>query len=428
MSKKRKKRKIDYRTYVIAKHRKCDMLDSLSLLGGDIYADTVRLVRKTQAEEDRWLKASEVKSELKNRGYPCQSHSVQAIVDDYFFALGSYFKRVKKDKTSRPPYKTRKYHSFRWRASGIKYEDGKLRLSMGVGREYLWVEIDEEYHDKVPSEIGLVYNINDYTYEFHATYEVSDVKTVRKVPESKQEKKISAVDLGEIHPITSYDGEVATLYNGRMHRHIVQYRNKFLAEINRALSFTKRYSRKWKRLKSAKRSVLLKISNQLKDMRHKITSRYVSTCVVSGVQTIVIGDVAHIRRSAKYSKKSNQKIHQWPFSIVEHMTTYKAEAIGIEVTKENEAYTSQECPRCRHRKKPWGRTYKCSKCGWEGHRDAVGASNIFRKHKASGSGDPVIIVGNLAIPEGVRFHPHLRRLDSWSPHAGLISSKRSTRT
>ena len=94
----------------------------------------------------------------------------------------------------------------------------------------------------------------------------------------------------------------------------------------------------------------------------------------------------------------------------------------------NEAYTSQECPSCRHRKKPWGRTYKCSKCGWEGHRDAVGASNIFRKHKASGSGDPVIIVGNLAIPEGVRFHPHLRRLDSWSPHAGLISSKRSTRT
>ena len=69
MSKKRKKRKIDYRTYVIAKHHKCDMLDSLSLLGGDIYADTVRLVCKTKDEEDRWLKASEVKSELKNRVY-----------------------------------------------------------------------------------------------------------------------------------------------------------------------------------------------------------------------------------------------------------------------------------------------------------------------------------------------------------------------
>lgn len=429
--KKRRKRDIKYRTYIVAKQHKCDLYDSLSLLGGDIYADTVRLVRQTKDEQDYWLKAAAVKSELKNRGYRCHSHSVQAIVDDYFFALGSYFKRVKKDPTSRPPYKTRKYHSFRWRASGISYKDGKLRLSLGDGREPLWIEIAEKFHGKVPSEIGLVYNINDYTYEFHASYEVNDVKSVKQVSENKNAKKISAVDLGEIHPITSFDGEKPIIYNGRKHRHIVQYRHKFLAEINRALSRTKRYSRRWKKLKAVKRRVLLKISNHLKDLRHKITSRYVSACVAEGVQTIVIGDVTHIRRSAKYSKKSNQKIHQWPFSIVADMVTYKAEAVGIKVVKEDEAYTSQACPSCRNRKKVNGRTYKCSKCGWEGHRDVVGASNIFRKacrnSKASGSGDPVIIVGKLAFPEGVRFHPHLRRLDSWSPLAGLISSKLSTR-
>ena len=131
------------------------------MLGGDIYADTIRLVRKTKEDKDYWLKAGEVKSQLKKMGYPCQAHSVQAIIDDYFGALGSYFTRVKSDPTSRPPYKTRKYHTFTWRASGISSKNGKLRLSMGKDREPIWIEIDEKFHGKVPTQISLKYNINE---------------------------------------------------------------------------------------------------------------------------------------------------------------------------------------------------------------------------------------------------------------------------
>ena len=47
--------------------------------------------------------------------------------------------------------------------------------------------------------------------------------------------------------------------------------------------------------------------------------------------------------------------------------------------KEN--YTSQICPKCSKKHKPTGRTYRCT-CGYETHRDIIGAWNILnKKHK-----------------------------------------------
>ena len=62
------------------------------------------------------------------------------------------------------------------------------------------------------------------------------------------------------------------------------------------------------------------------------------------------------------------------------------------------------CPKCGNRKKPTNRNYHCNHCGFEYHRDGVGAINIW--NKVSGFIlNPV--VGVMASPIGVRFHPHL---------------------
>ena len=131
----------DYRTYIIAKKQPNEQLDALNRLSGRIYSKTVSLVRKTHRRKGFWLSKIAVKKYLKFKEYPCQAHSVQAIVDDYFGALGSYFSRVKKDSTSNPPYKTRKFHTFTWRATGISYRDGPLRLSMGKRRGPIWLSV-----------------------------------------------------------------------------------------------------------------------------------------------------------------------------------------------------------------------------------------------------------------------------------------------
>ena len=414
------KSKKDFRTYIIATAKPTSTLDAINRLGGRIYSKTVSLAFKVhEAKGNLWLSDAGLKKYLKFKRYPCQAHSVQAIIDDYCGARRSFFSNKKSNSKAKPPNKTRKFHTFTWRATGISYQRGKLRLSMGKDREPIWLSIDKKFYQNVPAEVSLVFNRTSKRYEFHATYVTQPKRTKTKVGTAV------AVDMGEIHPIVAFDGVRSEIYNGREHRSKQRYQNKSTASLNRKLSRCKRGSRRWKKLKRAKNKSLASLQSQLRDMRHKITSRFVSTGFRERkLETIVIGDIKHIRQSINYGPKANQKLHQWAFSQIREMITYKAKAVGIQVDTQDEAYTSQTCPSCGHRKKPSRRTYHCSKCKWQGHRDIVGASNIFTKYQGY-LFNPV--VGAVVSPTGVRFNPHLRRLDKWSPFAGLISSKPSKR-
>ena len=412
------KSKKEYRTYILATVKSTEQLEEINRLGGRIYSKTVSLAFKTHEQKSFWISDGGLKAYLKFKRYPCQAHSVQAIIDDYCGARRSFFEHRKTNPNAKPPHKTWKFHTFTWRATGISYKQGKLRLSMGLDRDPLWISIDKKLDKKVPAEVSLVYNKTTKQYEFHATYE-----TTPKVLKAKVGSAV-AVDMGEIHPIVTFDGINADIYNGREIRSIVRYQNKFKSSINKALSRCVRYSRRWKKLKRVKNKTLQKLTAQLRDMRHKITSRFVSTCRERKIETIVIGDLKHIRQSIDYGKKANQKLHQWAFSKIQNMIAYKAKAVGIKVDTQDEAHTSQTCPSCGHRKKPSKRTYHCSKCKWQGHRDVVGASNILTKYQGSLC-NPV--VGAVVSPVGIRYNPNLCRLDMWSPFSGLKSSKPSKR-
>ena len=412
------KSKKEYRTYILATAKPTGHLDGINRLGGRIYSKTVSLAFKTHDQKGFWLSDGGLKKYLKFKGYSCHAHSVQAIIDDYCGARRSFFANRKSNPNAKPPNKTRKFHTFTWRATGISYKRGKLRLSMGLDQEPLWITIDKKFHKVVPAEVSLVYNRTTKHYEFHATYDTVPKKTKAKVGSAV------AVDMGEIHPIVAFDGIHCEIYNGRQVRSVMRYRNKFLHSINRSLSRCVRHSKHYKRLKRAKNRTLKKIDAQLRDMRHKITSRFVSSCRERKIETIVIGDIKHIRQSIQYGPTANQKLHQWAFSKIRDMITYKARSVGIKVDTQDEAYTSQTCPSCGKRKKPSRRTYHCSKCKWQGHRDVVGASNILTKYQGW-LFNPV--VGVVVSPTGVRFDPHLRRLDKWSPFSGLKSSKPPTR-
>ena len=408
------KSKKAYRTYVLATAKPSEQLDALTFLGGRIYSKTVSLAFAIHKRKGFWLSDGGLKKYLKFKAYPCHAHSVQAIIDDYCGARRSFFSNKKTNPKAKPPKKTRKFHTFTWRATGISYKRGKLRLSMGKDREPVLIKIDKKFHRLVPSEVSLVYNRTTRQYEYHATYDTKPKKAKATVGTAV------AVDMGEIHPIASFDGTHAEIYNGREIRSKSQYREKFKARINQKLSRCKKGSKRYKKLKHTQNRTLARLNSQIRDMRHKITSCFVSACYKRKSETIVIGDIKHIRQAISYGKKANQKLHQWAFSKIENMITYKAKALGINVEKEDEAYTSQTCPSCGHRKKPSRRTYRCSKCQWHGHRDIVGASNILTKYQAL-LFNPV--VGAVVSPVGIRYQPNLRRLDSWSPFRGLISSK-----
>jgi putative transposase len=83
--------------------------------------------------------------------------------------------------------------------------------------------------------------------------------------------------------------------------------------------------------------------------------------------------------------------------------SYKAEAEGIAVKLEGEAYTSQTCPHCQQRHKPKGRHFRCPACGFQAHRDVVGQVNILSVFQHGEPGKiPAPTVVKYRIPQNLR--------------------------
>ena len=190
---------------------------------------------------------------------------------------------------------------------------------------------------------------------------------------------VVGVDIGEIHPIVSHDGEDTRIFNGRYIRSLYRHRNKVLSEFSHAISRCQRHSKRWWKLTCRKWKRIKKIDAQIKDALHKHTTKFLKYCQLRGIGTIVIGDLTGIRERINYGKRANQKLHQWAFGKITSLITYKAKVLGIKVVQIDEAYTLQTCPRCGNRKKPTNRNYTCA-CGLKYHRDGVGAINIRQKY------------------------------------------------
>ena len=372
------------------KYDKTPDLDMLAHESGRVYSKVVSLLWKVKRQKGFWLSQGAVQKYMRLRGYNLHSQTVQAIIQSYFDSLKSYFRAVKSNPDAKPPKHTPHFYKVRWIQNGIAFKDGVVRLSNGKGNAPITLKSDVK-----PAYVEMYFQ--------HGSYYFSLVYKIHIPPKCETGKTV-AIDMGEIHPIVSHDGEHTIIYNGRALRAIKQYINKFKAYIQSKMDRCIKRSNRWYRLKRVKIKILAKLNAQLKDAEHKITSRFISDCIRAKADTIVIGDLKGIRDRAKFSKKSNQKVHQWAFARLQSMICYKAELAGLKVKFVSEAYTSQTCPRCGNRKKHTNRNYHCSHCGFEYHRDGVGAINLY--NKVSGfSFRPV--VGAMASPIGVRFDWHL---------------------
>ena len=319
------------------------------------------------------------------------SQSIQAVRARYFQNWQGFSAlRRNGNKTSRPPYKQKRFQTTTWKKSAIRVKDGVLILSMGKGNEPIKIPIGK-LTDKVKDAavINLVYNKGQY--ELHFVYKIDDC-------DMSEAEGVVGVDIGEIHPIVSHDGTNTMIFNGRYIRSLYRLRNKVIAsfgmKIDRCIKHSKRWwhlvKRKWKRIR--------KIDNQIRDCLHKHTTKFVQACQKNDIGTVVIGDLTGIREDIDYGKRANQKLHQWAFGKVTQLISYKAKALGIKVVLINEAYTSQTCPACGQKHKPTNRNYIC-KCGFTYHRDGVGAINIRQKYLGC-LGSPV--VATMASPVGLR--------------------------
>jgi putative transposase len=198
----------------------------------------------------------------------------------------------------------------------------------------------------------------------------------------------AAIDLGEIHSITSIDSSSnAIIITGRLMRSIKRLRNKEQAKIRSRMTKCEKGSRQYKRYSKALRNIKAKTDRQIHDCIHKISKLYLDFCIHNNISIVYFGDLDGASRSTKQKRRGNkmvrQKLSQWNFGQMMKLLENKLIRYNIRVIKISEAYSSQKCPQCDKLNKPKGREYKCRRCNYQQHRDINGAINILNDNAST---------------------------------------------
>lgn len=198
-----------------------------------------------------------------------------------------------------------------------------------------------------------------------------------------ESNNISAIDLGEIHSITSCDNNGDSLIiTGRQIRSYQRFRNKELGKLQQKLSKCKKGSRKYKKYRNAIIKTRSKSNRKINNDIQKTSKLYTNYIIMNNINKVVIGDLTKFNMNLKDKKNrkgAKQKLVQWQHGKLVKKLKEKLEPYGVIFEEISEAYTSQTCPCCGNKHKPTGRNYVC-KCGFTMHRDLVGAVNILSKY------------------------------------------------
>lgn len=145
------------------------------------------------------------------------------------------------------------------------------------------------------------------------------------------------IDLGlnNLMAVTSNEGSISSLVNGRPLKAINHYYNKKKAHYTSILNkHGKKFSKRLKRLE-AKRMM------KIKDYLHKASRRVVEMMIDNDIGTCVFGHNKGWKQEINLGKVTNQNFVQIPFNNLIQMVQYKIEDIGGEFIVKNEAYSSK---------------------------------------------------------------------------------------
>lgn len=202
-----------------------------------------------------------------------------------------------------------------------------------------------------------------------------------KLPELVQDGLYAAIDLGIINLgcVFVETGE-SILYSGKALLDSNRYHAKRAAKCKPS-GYPKPRGQ-YPKPSPRQRAYIDKGYNRQRLAIHNFTTSVIRECQERGVGTLFVGNLTGIRKGADYGKRTNQKLHGWPFAQIVEQLRYKGEEVGIEVVSVSERGTSSMCPACGAKTtRPRRGLLVCSKCGLVVNSDLAGAINILTKYR-----------------------------------------------
>lgn len=329
-------------------------------------------------KNERYMTRGELQTFVKSIT-PLHAVGNQHVFHKYYSCRDAMFRSIqskhKDSAKAKLPYKEKKYFTTGWdvNCSKIDYKNCKLYLSkkcISNGIYQTPVCCSFKSIPKHVVEIELIYR-----GKLCLAIKYKEPKTNVNI----ESNNVAAIDLGEIHSITSIDNNGnAIIITGRKIRSIKRLQNKERGKIQSKRSRCVDGSKQYRKYTSAIYHLNIETENKLLDCVHKISKLYLDYCIENNISRVYYGDLDSCTRGhhGEMSKYVNQKLRDWCYGQLTLQLENKLSRYGIEFVKVSEAYTSQTCPHCGHRHKPSGRNYECQ-CGYKQHRDLVGAMNIL---------------------------------------------------
>jgi putative transposase len=378
--------------------------------------DQVQILKATQQEAARcwndivtvakahydtthtWIGRGDLQKKLKGV-YKLHSQTVQALVDKFCEnRLSAAANRRKGNLKMKYPWRVKKFVTIPFKQMAIKKsETGNIVLTLSPR-----VRFDTGFVTPLPPDTcEVLWREGRYVLSWTAKY----VEKQPSVSNNQPPSRVAGTDIGEIHPVAvcQQDGH-GLVVSGREIRSIKQLRNKSLAWFSRALSKCKKGSRRSKKLVRAKKSLINKTDAQVHDLLHQATRKAIGYCVERGIAELVIGDLRGVEKNTKKEKrlnrKSRQKVSQMEAGTIKRFLKYKAKEAGISTCFVGERNTSKECPVCGKLNHPKDRAYRCTGCGFTGHRDGKAAFMMIRKKHPDMPTPEVFDIGHIqSIPK-----------------------------
>jgi IS605 OrfB family transposase len=261
----------------------------------------------------------------------------------------------------------------------FKIEDRRVRLQIASGQPELWVRLARPV-PYPPEQVRAVTLLADGGRLWLALTAAVPIEEHHDLDPDR----VAGVDLGIIHPYAVVTGQTGLLVSGRALRaegylHLADQRARQAKAARRAPKSGQRGSRRWKRHRLRVRRTEARHRSRVHQAQHQAAKQVIAYAMQMGVGVLVVGDPKGITdRDA--GKVQNLRLRQWRRTHLMQALRDKAERAGIVIRLVDERGTSSTCPACRRRvPKPTGRRFRCSRCGFQGHRDLVGACNIAAK-------------------------------------------------
>lgn len=280
--------------------------------------------------------------------------------------------------------------------NGIKrVEDNTLRLSLPKQlKEHMKAEygIDDNYlflSNPVFEGLDDIKQLKLYPPEDNGEMKAVVIYEVEDVEAKEENANYLSIDPGLNNILTCYNNRTGETFI--LGKQLFSIERKYLKRI--AYVQSRWYSVQAKagveHPKSSKhiQKLYSKMNSSLDDYTHKMTKSIVSYCIQNNINTVVCGDISHIRDNFNKGNVLNQKMHSWPFRRIIGKLEYKLTLAGITLVMEKESYSSQCSPLSEEVSKKYAEKNKRVKRGLfvDGEKswnaDTVGAYNILRLYK-----------------------------------------------